>query len=99
MALVASSKLDQLEQFIAEYLRGNSVVREAWVGRNEDVIQVLIIADTEDLELEHEIRALYLPMLDEFPELTIDLYVTNMQRISEEGRRELVRSAGRRIKI
>jgi hypothetical protein len=99
MALVTSSKLEQLAQFVAGYLRGNRVVHEAWVGRNEESFTVLIIVDTENPELEQEVRGLHLPLLDEFPGLPIDLYVTNIQRISDVGRRELVRAAGHRIEI
>lgn len=80
MALTARPKVQQLAQFLSSSLRDNAIVRNAWVDVSEGTYFVSIVVETDDMAAEQEMRKVYRHLLERFPELLIDVYVTNINR-------------------
>lgn len=80
MALTARPKVQQLAQFLSSSLSDNAIVRNAWVDVSEGTYFVSIVVETDDMAAEQEMRKVYRHLLERFPELLIDVYVTNINR-------------------
>ena len=99
MTLATSPKLEQIAKFLATRLRGNPVVQEAWVHVESGVFHVTVIVDTDSREEERAVRSTHLSLLDAFPELLIDMWVTTRPQSSSEDRRGLVHPRAQRIEL
>jgi hypothetical protein len=99
MALTTSSRREQLVQFIHNRLRRFSAVKNAWIEYVDQVFHVNVIVDTDDLAAEQQVRELYGPLLDAFPDLDIDLYVANERRLGKNAWESMIPPKARRIDV
>jgi hypothetical protein len=99
MALTTRSRIEQLVQFVHKRLRQFSAVKHAWIEHVDQVFHVNVIVDTEDLVAEQQVRELYGPLIDAFPDLDIDLYVANKRRLGTDAGESIIPAEARRIDV